>query len=169
MPILCCPIGSWGLLALFRGCLPEIFSPTISLGSSSTILFSTNGLFLGLLFCLGLLTGCQRGFLGLGIWCLIKSLASGFHLLTIDLLTMTNWWVFGAYTLSCLMVSVYPIKVLFQVLQTFDLAHFSEEIGILILLPNIRMCLRFCLISIQVSSGMIIALSMHFVGNQFCK
>ena len=61
---------------------------------------------------------------------------------------------------------VYPMNIPFQVMYTSDLERFSDRIYVLTLLPNIRMCSRFCLTSVQASSGMMIVLSaIRLVGN----
>lgn len=141
----------------------------ISIKSLCFASFSTRGFFLGLSFSFSSPAGCQRSFAGAGIKCSMRSSMPSFDLLTIDLLAISTWWVFGAYTLKYLVILVYSIKIPFLVLLISDLEHFSKRICVLILLPNIWICSRFCLTLAQASSKMMITLSIYFISNRFCK
>ena len=62
------------------------------------------------------------------------------------------------------MISVYPMNIPLQVLYTSDLERFSKGICVLIVVPNIRTCSRFCRTSVQASSGMMVVF-VHLVGS----
>lgn len=96
-------------------------------------------------------------------------MAPGFDSLIISLLAMNTWWLFEAYILRYLVVSVNSMKISFQILCISDLERFSEGIYILTLLPNIWICSRFCLTLVQASFKTIIVLSVYYVDNRFCK
>lgn len=89
-------------------------------------LFSVQGLFLSLFCGYCLLTGCWKRFGKCGIWFSTRCLAFYFNLFIISLLAMSIWGIFGAHTLKCLVISIYPINILFQVLYIFDLKRFFK-------------------------------------------
>ena len=65
---------------------------------------------------------------------------------------------------------MYLMNILFKILYISDLKRFSNEICVLTLLPNIEICSRFYLTSVQASFEIMIVLSaIRLVGNQFCR
>lgn len=159
----------WEFLAIIAF-LFRAWTFTESSCSASAALFSMQDFFLGLLLIFNLRADYWRSFDGSGIGFSVKSSLPHFFLLTISLLAISTWWLFKAHTLRCLIVSVYLINILLQVLYISNLKRFLVEIYILTLLPNIWMCLKFCLISVKASSGITIALSATcLVSNRFRK
>ena len=67
------------------------------------------------------------------------------------------------------MISLYPMNILLYVLYISDLKGFSEEIWVLIVLLNIQIFSKFCLTSIQDSSGMMTISVVYLVNSQFYK
>lgn len=92
-----------------------------------------------------------------------------FTLLTINLLTISTWCIFGDYTLKYLIILVYSIKILFQILYIFDLKYFLDKIYVLTLLPNIYTYTRSYLILVKAFLRMITFLFICFIDNVFCK
>lgn len=142
----------WFIFDLCTSVLCEFLTPVCNclfaarLYSSITSLLCFNlicALFFNLFCSLNLPADLRRGLTEAYIKLSTNNLLFGFNLLTTSLLAMRSWWIFYAYTQKCFMVSVYPIKILFKVLYTFDLERFLDEKCVLTLLPNIQIYKRF--------------------------
>lgn len=146
---------------LFYNCLfaIKVFFSATGLSYSASIYT----LFFDLSHGFSLPIGWWKGFAGAGIRLFTSNLLFYFDLLTTGLLAI------GAHTKKCFMISIYPIKILFQVLYISDLDCFSNGMCILTLLPNIWKYERSYLTLAQAYSGMMITLFIRLVGNWFCK
>lgn len=73
-----------------------------------------------------------------------------------------------AQTFRYLDVLIQPIKMPFKIFRMSDFVRFSLDIKVLILLPKMHICSRFCLIFVHISFSIKIGLS-HLGGSCLCR